>query len=316
VSRYRDALPQLDGSLFLTDAGIETDLIFNHGIEIREFAAHTLLPDPTGRAALDRYFNGFLALARELDVGFILDTVTWKAHRYWADALGETPAQLKASNEDAVRFAAELRARAANRRPVVLNAVIGPRGDAYRPERRITADDAERYYAEQLGWLAATDADMVTGLTFNQAGEAIGLVRAAGAAGLPAVISFTCETDGRLPDGQPLREAIDEVDSATNAAAAYFMVNCAHPDHFSAAIDGVWALRIRGIRANASRMSHTELDNAPELDPGDPHELAGLYAKLRRSLPWLNVFGACCGGDLRHVTEIAYAVSEKPRKAA
>src|SRR5690606_12664598 len=297
------------GSLFLTDAGLETDLIFNHGVEIREFAAHTLLPDPQGRAAVARYFEGYLALARANDAGFVLDTVTWKAHRHWAADLGETPDRLRLANEDAVALAAELREQAGNAQPIVLNAVIGPRGDAYRPEHRIEAADAERYYAEQLGWLVPTVVDMVTGLTFNQVGEAVGLVRAARTAGLPVVISFTVETDGRLPGGQPLREAIEQVDAETEAGAAYFMVNCAHPDHFSEALEGEWARRIRGVRANASRRSHAELDEAPDLDAGDPHELGRLYADLRRRLPWLNVFGACCGGDLRHVTCIAGEVA-------
>jgi homocysteine S-methyltransferase len=309
MTRYRHSLPQMDGGLFLTDAGLETDLIFNHGIEIREFAAHTLLPDPAGRAAVARYFGGFLALAREMDAGFILDTVTWKAHRHWATALGEPPELLRAANEDAAAFAAELRERAGNARPVVLNAVIGPRGDAYRPDHRIEAAEAEAYYAEQLGWLVPTEIDMVTGLTFNQAGEAAGLVQAARTLGLPAAISFTVETDGRLPDGQPLGEAIEQVDAETDDGAAYFMVNCAHPEHFAQALAGDAARRVRGIRANASRRSHAELDEAPDLDAGDPQELGRLYADLRQRLPWLNVFGACCGGDLRHVTCIAESVA-------
>lgn len=309
MARYRHALPQLDGGLFLTDAGLETDLIFNHGIEIREFAAHTLLPDSEGRAALERYFTGFLDLARDTGAGFILDTVTWKAHSHWAADLGEDADQLRDANEDAAKLAAGLRAGFEGSAPVVLNGVIGPRGDAYRPERKISAADSAAYYAEQLGWLAATPIDMVTGLTFNQASEATGLVHAAAALGLPVVISFTVETDGRLPDGQPLADAIREVDAQTGAGAAYFMVNCAHPDHFAGVLaEADWARRIRGIRANASRRSHAELDEAEALDAGDPHELGLLYAQLRARLPWLNVFGACCGGDLRHVTQIAKAV--------
>jgi S-methylmethionine-dependent homocysteine/selenocysteine methylase len=309
---YRNALPQLDGSLFLTDAGLETDLIFNHGIEIRAFAAHTLLPDPQAMALVERYFEGFLALAADLNTGFILDTVTWRAHSHWSAELGETAAELREANERAVAFAAGLREKSANARPIVLNGVIGPRGDAYRPDRRISADDAERYYAEQLGWLAATEVDMVTALTFNQAGEAVGLVQAARAAGLPVVVSFTVETDGRLPDGQPLDEAIALVDAETAGGAAYFMVNCAHPDHFADELGGAWAQRIRGIRANASRRSHAELDEASELDAGDPDELGKDYAELLRRLPWLNVFGACCGADLRHGNSIARSVIHQP----
>lgn len=307
---HRTALPQLSGDLFLTDAGVETDLIFNHGVEIREFAAHTLLPDPAGRAALTRYFEGFLRLANESNTGFILDTVTWKAHCHWAKNLGASPSELRRANEDAVAFVAALRERfSTNARPIVLNGVVGPRGDAYRPETLIALDEAEDYFSEQLGWLAATDVDMISALTFNQAGEAAGLARAARDAGLPAVISFTVETSGSLPTGQSLADAITLVDSATNNYPAYYMINCAHPDHFSGALeDAPWARRIRGVRANASRKSHAELDASPTLDAGDPRELAEQYRELASRMPWLNVFGGCCGSDLRHVAEIARAL--------
>ena len=309
MTNYRTKLPQLSGETFLTDAGIETDIIFNRGIPIREFAAHTLLAEPAGREALRAYFTGFIDLAWKYDTGLVLDTVTWKAHCHWSHDLGETPEQLRQANLDAVRFIADLRSEAANTRPIVLNAPIGPRGDAYAPEALIDADSAEAYYAEQLGWLAATEIDMVTGLTFTQASEATGLVRAARTAGLPCVISFTVETDGCLPTGQALREAIAQVDDATGYGPAYYMVNCAHPDHFAGVLDdGEWRKRIRGIRANASRCSHAELDEAETLDAGDPAELGDLYAGLKRTMPWLNVFGGCCGSDLRHVREIAARV--------
>lgn len=307
MPRYRDALPQLSGDLFLTDAGVETDLIFNHAIEIREFAAFTLLSTPDGRAALTRYFEGFLDLAGTRGAGFILDSVTWKAHAHWAASLGLDTAALRAANEDSLRFSAELRERyTSNTGPIVLNAVVGPRGDAYRPDREISVEAAEAYFAEQIGWLAATDADMITALTFNQASEAAGVARAARAAGMPIVISFTVETTGALPTRQSLGEAIAQVDDATGAYPAYYMINCAHPDHFAGVLqDAPWARRVRGVRANASRKSHAELDASTTLDAGDPHELADQYRDLAQRLPWLNVFGGCCGTDLRHVAAIA-----------
>jgi homocysteine S-methyltransferase len=318
MPRFRKALPQLSGDVFLTDAGVETDLIFNHGIEIREFAAHTLLPTPKGCAALTRYFEGFLDLAKARNTGFILDTVTWKAHAHWAAKLGANTAELRAANEESVRFIADLRERySGNAQPIVLNGVIGPRGDAYRPEAIIETDAAADYFSEQLGWLAATDIDMVSALTFNQADEAAGLARAARAVGLPAVISFTVETNGALPTGQSLADAIAQVDEATDKYPSYYMINCAHPDHFTGVLrDAPWARRIRGVRANASRKSHAELDAAPELDLGNPQELANQYRELAGRMPWLNVFGGCCGSDLRHVTEIACALPGKvsPRR--
>ena len=310
MSKYRNELPQLSGGLFLTDAGLETDLIFNHGIEIREFAAHTLLPNPRGRESVANYLRGFLSLANKYNTGFVLDSQTWKAHLHWAEDLAATEQELHETNKDAIVFIAELRDEfSGNNKPIVLNGVIGPRGDAYAPEARLAAREAEEYHTKQIGWLAETEVDMVTALTFTQSDEAIGVVRAAQAAGLPAVISFTVETDGRLPTGQPLSEAIGAVDEATDGAAAYFMVNCAHPDHFFDVLDdSAWARRIRGLRCNASRLSHEELDECEVLDDGDPVELANQYKAITTTMPWLNVLGGCCGSDLRHVTRIAMAV--------
>jgi len=311
MAGFRARLPQSEGGLFLTDAGLETDLIFNHGVEIREFAAHTLLADSAGRHALAQYFRGFLSLADTYQTGFILDSPTWKAHRHWAGALDSSERELADINREAINFIADLRDEfAGNRGPVVLNGVIGPCGDAYAPEASIHAGEAEAYYAQQLSWLAATEVDMVTALTFTQASEAIGIVKAANNVGLPIVVSFTVETDGTLPTGQPLGDAIVEVDASTRRGAAYFMINCAHPDHFRDALhDAEWLRRIKGLRCNASRCSHAELDEAETLDDGDPHEFSQLYRALISNIPWVNVLGGCCGSDLRHVSAIASAIN-------
>ena len=274
MSHYRGQLPQLSGEFFLTDAGLETDLIFNHGIEISEFAAHTLLPHEGGRRALADYLKGFIALAGECDAGLILDSQTWKAHPHWAASLGVSVMDLEATNHEAIEFISSLRNESnRNRRPIVLNGVIGPRGDAYAPEVTVAAKEAEDYHSQQIGWLSETEVDMVTALTFTQSDEAIGAVRAAQKVSLPVVVSFTVETDGRLPTGQSLGEAIRAVDEATAGGAAYFMVNCAHPDHFVSELrDSDWARRIRGLRCNASRKSHAELDQCTALDDGNPEE--------------------------------------------
>ena len=310
---YRQTLPQLDGGPFLTDAGLETDLIFNHGIEIPEFAAHTLLGDPTGRAAMTHYFRGFLELARLTRSGFILDCATWKAHSHWAADLGASPEELRQANREAVSFAVELRDRYGQRNmPIVISAQIGPKGDAYAPDGQISAAEAEDYHAEQLHWLAATEVDMVSAMTHTQSSEAIGIARAAKTAGLPVVISFTLETDGHLPTGESLKSAIETVDATTGNIPAYYMINCAHPDHFAdVLIDEPWLRRIRGLRCNASRKSHAELDESEHLDCGDPLELGEQYHALVSQMPWINVLGGCCGSDLRHVTAIVDAVSRK-----
>jgi S-methylmethionine-dependent homocysteine/selenocysteine methylase len=311
MTGYRGGLPQLSGQIFLADAGIETDLIFNHGIDIPHFAAHLLLENARGRKALDDYFRAFLELAQDVGTGFILDSQTWKAHPHWAAELGATTMELRDANRQSIAFISGLRKQfSSSCQAIVLNGIIGPCGDAYAPGSTLSVEDAEAYHSTQIGWLADTEADMVTATTFTQANEAIGFVRAAQKVGLPAVVSFTVETDSRLPGGQSLDDAILAVDAATQSGAAYFMVNCAHHDHFFHTLEGsAAARRIRGIRCNASRRSHAELDQSTQLDDGDPVELGSQYKTLIQTMPWLNVFGGCCGSDLRHVTEIARALT-------
>jgi S-methylmethionine-dependent homocysteine/selenocysteine methylase len=193
--------------------------------------------------------------------------------------------------------------------PIVISAAIGPRGDAYEPARLMSPDEAQEYHSEQIGTLAATAADLVTALTMTHAAEAIGIVQAARVADIPVVVSFTVETDGALPDGSPLSAAIAAVDLATRCHPVYYGINCAHPVHFAGALDAdeEWTARLQMIRANASRLSHVELDNASELDEGHPEELGDAYAEICSRFPQFNVLGGCCGTDVRHLQAIARA---------
>ena len=306
---YRHHLPQLDGGLFLTDGGIETTLIFHEGLDLPLFAAFDLLKDEEGTEALRAYYAPYVALAREHDLGFVLESPTWRASPRWAEEIGYTPAQLDDLNRKAIALMEEIRGDDPSGPPVVISGAIGPQDDGYNPTTKLTAREAQDYHATQIGTFRDTAADMVTAITMTYTDEAIGLTRAAREAGVPVVISFTVETDGRLPSGQGLGEAIELVDAETDGAPAYFMINCAHPTHFDDALagDGAWRERIRGLRANASTKSHAELDEATDLDAGDPADLGARYAGLRERLPELNVLGGCCGTDHRHVGEICQA---------
>lgn len=310
---YRHAQPQLGGDLYLTDAGLETDMVFNHGFELPAFASHTLLETQKGRDALSDYFSGFLTLARAAELGMILDTGVWRAQRHFAAELGVRPESLEQVNHDSVAFAASLRdAYASNSKPILLSGSVGPRGDAYAPENWITADAAQDYHSEQLGWLADTDVDLITALTFTSADEAIGLVRAAADENLPVAVSFTVETDGRLPTGMTLGDAIGKVDDETGRTALYYMINCAHPSHILSGLNGGdWTGRIRGLRCNASCLSHAELDECETLDDGNPAQLSREYDELLTVLPAINVVGGCCGTDLRHITAIANTLAPR-----
>ncbi|MCR6633081.1 MAG: homocysteine S-methyltransferase family protein [Magnetospirillum sp.] len=307
MSASRAALPHLSDTPFLTDGGLETTLVFHEGRDLPCFAAFPLLDDEAGRAQLRRYFEGYLRIAAEHGAGFVLDTPTWRANADWAVRLGYPRADVADINRRAVAWSGQLRDAFAAEIPVLVNGVVGPRGDGYRVEERMAPDQAQAYHAEQIEAFAGAGVDMVSAVTINYAEEAMGIVRAAQAAGVPAVVAFTVETDGGLASGEPLLDAIERVDAATGQGAAYFMVNCAHPTHFSHVLDASRPAlgRIVGVRANASTKSHAELDESTELDAGDPGELAGQYQEMRLRLPRLSVLGGCCGTDHRHLGAIA-----------
>lgn len=310
MPRYRHALPQLGDRLFLTDGGLETDLIFHDGIELPCNAAYTLLAHDRGVERLTRYFEDYVAIAREHGTGLVLESATWRANPDWAARIGDPPETLAARNRRAIEMLVELRDRHETPdMPMVISGCVGPRSDGYRPTEIMTPEEAQRYHGQQVRTFANTQADMITAMTITNVPEAVGIVRAAREAGLPVAISFTVETDGRLPTGEPLGDAIAEVDRVTNRAASYFMVNCAHPTHFAPALhdDADWTRRIRALRANSSVKSHAELDESPTLDEGNPVELGAQHRELRVRFPHLTVLGGCCGTDHRHVREIARA---------
>jgi S-methylmethionine-dependent homocysteine/selenocysteine methylase len=300
-------LPQLERGIFLTDAGLETDLIFNHGIELAEFASFPLVETADGRQVLNAYYQAFVDVARRDDTGVVLETPTWRANPDWGSRLGYSAEQLDRINVASVDL---LRALATGNPdvPVVVSGNLGPRGDGYAVDQTMTPDEAAAYHQPQIASFAAAGVDLVTALTMTHVEEAEGIVAAAIAHDVPVVISFTVETDGVLPSGTGLADAISRVDDATEEGPAYYMINCAHPDHFNQVLSdrGPWH-RVRGIRANASRASHDELDNATELDRGDETELAEAYVALRAQLPELAVVGGCCGTDIRHVDAISSA---------
>jgi len=302
-------LPQLNGDIFLTDGGIETDLIFNEGIELPCFASIVLVGNPTGEAALTRYYRKFIDLADDANVGFILESPTWRANRDWADQVGLSKAALAQANARAISLLHEIRDAQSEKNRLVISGCIGPRGDGYVAGKRMTVEAARTYHDFQARIFAESGADMISAITMTYHEEAMGITLAARDRGLPVAISFTTETDGRLPGGETLAEAIRLVDEATDEGPAYYMINCAHPDHFADALEegAAWTRRIRGVRANASRLSHAELDAAEALDVGDPDEFGRLYASLRQRFPALTVLGGCCGTDHRHIDAVRQA---------
>jgi S-methylmethionine-dependent homocysteine/selenocysteine methylase len=310
TAKYRARLPQLSDRVFLTDGGMETTLIFHEGVDLPCFASFDRLKSAEGVEQVRRYYARYAKMARDAGVGFVLESPTWRANPDWAEKIGYSRPALADINRKAIGLMAELRAEFETpQSPMPISGNIGPRGDGYNPGRQMSAREAQDYHGEQIAVFRDSAADLTSAFTLNYVEEAIGVARAARAAGMPVVIAFTVETDGRLPTGQTLKEAIVQTDAETGAAPAYYMLNCAHPTHFAGTLEpgAPWVKRLRGLRANASRRSHAELDAATDLDDGNPQELGRQYAELRRKFGHITVLGGCCGTDHRHVEQIALA---------
>jgi S-methylmethionine-dependent homocysteine/selenocysteine methylase len=308
ISLYRHDLPQLGNKKFLTDGGLETTLIFHHDIDLPLFAAFDVLKDEKGKQTIRDYYRSYIDIALKHGVGFILESPTWRASIGWGRQIGYLDNEIEPINREAIAILEEMRREYANEQtPIVVSGNIGPMGDGYNPGSTASADEAEAYHRHQIETLAATSADMVSAITMTYAEEAVGITRAAQKAGIPVSIGFTVETDGNLPDGTPLGEAIRKVDAATDNGPAYYLVNCAHPTHFSHVLEHGedWTQRIFGVRANASCMSHAELDEMETLDDGNPQEFGELHVELSKQLSELRILGGCCGTDHRHVASIA-----------
>lgn len=296
-------------TIALADGGIETALTDRLHQELPEFAAFVLLDTETGRQALRDYYRPFIELADRVGTPLVLDTPTWRANPDWLELLGYGAEASERINVAAVELLREVVAGAAPRVPVTVNGCVGPRFDDYDPARRMTPDQAAAYHAPQVAALAAAGADRVTSVTTLDAAEAIGVVRAADAAGVPVAVSFTVGADGRLPSGSTLAAAIREVDGAAGIPPLGYLINCAHPAEAARAfdaepggggIDADTAGRIIGFRLNAARHD----DDGPGDLPSDFAE--GLLA-LREVAPNAQVFGGCCGTDVPHLAAVARA---------
>ncbi len=307
MSKYRNNLPQFGDKPFITDGGLETTLVFEKGIDLPEFAAFTIFDNEGGEDILWNYYLPYIQLAKNNGFGFILEAPTWRASYGWGEKIGYDKAAIDDVNIRSIQFMHNLRKRfESHNTPMVISAALGPKGDGYHVDQKMTSGEARDYHIDQIRILQKTAADLVSAYTLNYAEEAVGMTLAAQQSDMPIVIGFTLETDGRLPSGQPLKSAINQVDKETDNGPVGYMINCAHPTHFAKVIGGgkAWSKRIKAIRANSSCKSHAELDAADELDSGNPTELGQQYSMLIRQLPHLSIFGGCCGTDHRHIQEI------------
>jgi len=304
MPKYRENLPLLGRDIYACYVGMPTEIIYRDGIDLPGFASYPLLLNPDHKNLIRNYICNLVDLARDQNVGLILDSETWVANRDRGAKLGFSPDDLKKLNIEAIELIADVREEKGDL-PTVLCGQVGPRGDGYAPSDLMSTQEAEDYHSEQIEIYSKTEADLVSGFTLCYPEEASGVVRAAQRFDMPVAIAFTVETDGRLPTGVSVKEAIEQVDEESDGGAIYYLINCAHPDHFTNIFsDEPWMKRLRGVVANASRCSHAELEVSEELDEGDPDELGILVGGLRKQFPHFNILGGCCGTNLRHMKRI------------
>ncbi len=311
-------LPHQGEKIYITDGGLGTTFVFQKNVDLPLFAAFHLLNSQSGIDGLKDYYRNYIDIARHNGYGLVLDTPTWRASTGWGEQLGYTADDIRSFNRTSIAILREIRNQYANDdSPMIINGAIGPQDDGYNPSQILSSEAAQKYHSHQIDVFAEFGADMVTAVTMTYAEEAIGITRAAQAADIPVAISFTVETDGKLPDGMSLKDAISIVDVATEAAPVYYMINCAHPSHFEHVLekDADWMDRVAGVRANASCKSHAELDEATELDDGNPVEFGQDYARLNRVFKNLRVLGGCCGTDHRHIGEVCKSIANSKQQS-
>ncbi len=300
-------LPQLEDQMCITDGGMETDLVFHHHFDLPHFAAYDLLRHDRGYETLSEYYKSYADLAQTYNLGLILETPTWRANADWGTKIGDSPKDLETFNLQSVTLLENIREEYGDEAsPIVISGCLGPRGDGYTPSQRMTVSEAQAYHSVQIATFAKSNADMIAALTLNYVEEATGITLAAQEYGLPVCISFTVETDGKLPTGDALADAIQAVDQTTDAGPVYYMINCAHPTHFSHLFttQDSWVERVKGLRGNASCLSHAELNESETLDEGNPTQFGAELRDLKSISPQLTVLGGCCGTDYRHIEQV------------
>ena len=305
-------LPQQSGKLMTTAGGFETWMQYVDGFKLRHFCAFELLNDARGLGCLRDYHRKVVEAATANGFGVINEGLHYRSSRDWGELIGFSREALLEINVRGIEFYRDFaREYAGPDTPMLVGGVVGPRGDAYNIGRLPDAAEAEDYHSEQIRIFREAGADHVTAMTFSSVDEAIGVARAAKSVGIPVVISFLLARGGRLKGGETLEEAITRVDSATDDAPAYYMINCTHPTEFEPALTaGKWISRLGGFMPNAVAMETLDLCKLGHLEDGDPVELGAQMGALAQRFPHINVWGGCCGTDGRHIGEITRQVRE------
>lgn len=298
---------QQEGRFYLTEGGTETELMYKYGFELPQFAMFPLLGNPRAVSKMREMFRSYLEVAAKHKICALMGGLDYRASPDWGELLGYSPEGLAEANLRSIEFLKEIAGEYASEIPeILIQGLIGPRGDAYVRNETITENEAEDYHSVQLETLKKADVDLALAITFNNVPESVGVARAAAKVGVPLAISLTLDITSKLNSGPSLSEAITTIDKETNQYPEFYSINCSHPLEYEPAIEpGDWVNRVRGVRPNASRTDKMALCQIGHLEEGDPMELGELCGDLARRYPHMDIWGGCCGTWSSHLDEIA-----------
>ncbi len=312
MTHHDETPPRRPGLSWLTEGGIETEIMYKWGHDMPHFAMFPLLERAAAAADIRGMYRRYLDVAARHGFAALIGGFDYRASPDWGALLGYSDEGLAEANLRSIDF---LRGLAREYRDGLPDAriagYVGPRGDAYSLNRTITEDEAAEYHAVQLATLKRAGVDLAWAVTFNNPAEARGVVRAAREIGVPLALSFSLTSSSRLASGQTLAEAVQSVDAASDGYPAFYALNCSHPLEFEPALTpGAWQDRLRCIRPNAARIDKIALCKLGHLEEGDPHELGRQMADVARRFPQMDIWGGCCGTCESHLEEIARRVAE------
>jgi S-methylmethionine-dependent homocysteine/selenocysteine methylase len=307
LAEQRPFPPQKEGRFYLSEGGTETEILYKYGFELPQFATFPLLDNPEAVSKMQGMYRNYLDVVAKHGMCALIGGLDYRASPDWAELLGYSPEALSEANHKSINFLREVADEYLSDIPeILIQGLIGPRGDAYERNRSITENEAEDYHSVQLTTLKEADVDLALAITFNNVPESIGVARAAKKIGVPLAISLTLDSTSKLNSGPSLAEAITQIDDETDLAPEFYLINCSHPLEYEPAIEsGDWINRIRGVRPNASKLEKIALCKIGHLEDGDPIELGEQCGDLARRYPHMDIWGGCCGTWDTHLDQIA-----------
>jgi len=299
------------GQTFLMEGALGERLKREYGLTFDESVAMAgLIYEEKGASALSALWQEYIDIARQHSLPFLATTPTRRANR---DRVGASSFS-EHIIADNVAFLRKIQQNSGIE--MYVGGLMGCKGDAYTGEGALSEEDSFDFHRWAADRFREAGADFLYAGIMPTLPEAAGLARAADSTGLPYIISFTIQQDGKLIDKTTIADAIRYIDSVTQSKPVCYMTNCVHPAIVFKALSRPFndiplvKERFRGIQANTSPLSYAELDGAVDLHCSEPAAFAEEMLKLSGCGDF-QIWGGCCGTDCRHMACVAQKIRRR-----